>query len=515
MCLSALVGCVRDDVITVVMPIVTQNINVPQWRQKDAALFAYGTLMAACQSETLHASVPGSIPTMVQGMQDPHWRVRDTSAWAIGQVLREHFDLVQKDQIDTLIAGLLHLIDDQSVPVSRKAVNSILQFAEAFEDERDAPTNGISKYAQSLVTKLLTTASKTDCEITMEAYEAASMVIDTCATDQLSLVVEVLKEAIIRLQNTFQETVEVEERAVQQSLICGLVNTCTRKLPGEMLVLSADALMNCVLQVLRMSNAGAQEECFQTIGNVADKIGDTFERYIEYTAPMILKGVQEINERSVCTHAISSLKCIFASLKKKILSYSDPFVAELLNVLRSDTADRSLKPIAISALGELAEAIDGDFERYHKVVLDILQMAQSQNAGPEDDQELKDYIEVLRESILDAYTGITEGLKNGGKLQIMNPYVNSIFTFIAVLLQMPDCPPYLLNKSIGFIGDMGSAFGKPLEPLLINPIIIQGIQHGEQRARGMNQEDEGLGDSLLDTCHFSMKVIERVRTLPK
>ena len=80
---------------------------------------------------------------------------------------------------------------------------------------------------------------------------------------------------------------------------------------------------------------------------------------------------------------------------------------------------------------------------------------------------------------------------------------------------MPDCPPYLLNKAIGFIGDMGLAFGKPLEPLLINPIIMQGIQHGEQRARGMNQEDEGLGDSLLDTCHFSMKVIERVRTLPK
>ena len=502
--------------IPVIMPFINDNINGPSWKQKDAALFAFGTLMASCQPETLNAYVPTSIPIIIHGMQDQHRRVRDTSAWAIGQVLREKFDLVPKDQLDTLVAGLLYLMDDQSIPVSRKAVNSILQFADAFYDEQDDQTNGLSKYAQSLITKLLTTANKADCEITMEAYEAASMVIDRCANDQWNLIVEVLKETILRLGNTFQESVSSEDRAIRQQLICGVVNTCTRKLPENMIEPIADTLMQCLLQVLRLPNAGAQEECFQTLGNIADKIGDKFERYMEFTGPFVLKGIQQADESPVCTHAISSLGRIFAALRKTILKYSaDSFVHELLNVLKSDTADRSLKPRAIDTLGELAEAIEGDFERYSKVVLDILQMAHAQSAGPDDDQDFKDYIEELHDSILSAYTGITEGLKNGGKLHIMSPYVQSIFNFLAALLQKQDCSPSLLNKAIGFIGDMGKGFGKPLEPLLTDAIILQGIQQGQQRAHGLNQQEYGLGDSLLETCQFAMKVIEGVRNLPK
>ena len=514
LCLAALSSCVEDDIIPAIMPFITENISGPEWKRKDAALFAFGTLMASCQPENLHSYVPTSIPIIIQGMQDTHWRVRDTSTWAIGQILREKFDLVPKDQLDTLISGLIHLMDDQSVPVSRKAVNSILQFAEAFEDEQDQPTNGLSKYAQSLVQKLLTTVNKTECEITMEAYEAASMVIDKCANDQIDLIGAVLKEAIIRLGNTFQDAVSSEDKAVQHTLICGLINTCTRKLPGNLLVQSADAVMQCLLQVLGLPNSGAQEECFQTLGNIADKIGDTFERYIEYAAPLILKGLQQVDERPVCMHAISSLARIFASLKKKILKYSDLFVQELLNVLKSNTADRSLKPLAIITLGELAESIDSDFENYAQVVLDILKQAQSQNCGPDADQEIKDYIEELRESILDAYTSITEGLKNGGKLQIMNQHVQPIFGFLADVLQMPDCPPLLLNKAIGFIGDMGTGFGKPLEPFITNPAILQGVQLGQQRAQEMNQRDQGLGDSLMGTCQFTIKVIQGVQNLP-
>lgn len=500
--------------IPVIMPFITENISGPQWKQKDAALFAFGTLMPACQPEQLNQYVPTSIPIIIQGMQDQHWRVRDTSAWTIGQVLKEQYDLVPKDQLDTLVTGLLHLMDDMSVPVSRKAVNSILQFADAFCDEQDEQTNGLSKYAQSLITKLLTTASKADCEITMEAYEAASTVIENCANDQFNLIVEVLKETIVRLGNTFQESVSNEDRVIQQQLICGVVNTCTRKLPANMIVPVADTLMQILLQVLGFTNAGAQEECFQTLGNIADKIGENFARYVEYTAPLILKGIQQVDEKAVCTHAISSLGRIFAALKKKVTSQSaDLFVQELLVVLKSDAADRSLKPEAIDTLGELAEAIEGDFDRYGKVVLDVLQMAQLQRAGLDDDQELKEYIEELRDSILNAYTGITEGLKNGGKLQVMSPYVDEIFKFLAVLLQAPDSAPRLLNKAIGIIGDMGTGFGKPLEPLLTDTVIIQGIQQSQQRAVAMNQQDQGLGDSLLGTCQFTMKVIQGVQNL--
>lgn len=52
-------------------------------------------------------------------------------------------------------------------------------------------------------------------------------------------------------------------------------------------------------------------------------------------------------------------------------------------------------------------AIEGDFERYSSVVLMMLQQAGQVNITSEDD-ELIDYVNTLRESILEAYTGIVQ-----------------------------------------------------------------------------------------------------------
>ena len=60
----------------------------------------------------------------------------------------------------------------------------------------------------------------------------------------------------------------------------------------------------------------------------------------------------------------------------------------------------------IGAFCDLALALNGDFERYAATVFEILQAAQSQNAGPGADEDLVEYIEKLHLSILEAYTGI-------------------------------------------------------------------------------------------------------------
>jgi hypothetical protein len=50
-------------------------------------------------------------------------------------------------------------------------------------------------------------------------------------------------------------------------------------------------------------------------------------------------------------------------------------------------------------------AIEGDFDRYAVVVLNILKQAGEINISG-DDEDLIDYINTLRHSILDTYTGI-------------------------------------------------------------------------------------------------------------
>lgn len=55
----------------------------------------------------------------------------------------------------------------------------------------------------------------------------------------------------------------------------------------------------------------------------------------------------------------------------------------------------------------MALALTGDFDRYAQAVFTILKMAQMQDYGPNDDEELVEYIDELRLGILEAYTGIS------------------------------------------------------------------------------------------------------------
>ena len=52
-------------------------------------------------------------------------------------------------------------------------------------------------------------------------------------------------------------------------------------------------------------------------------------------------------------------------------------------------------------------AIESDFERYANVILDVMRLAGEVNIN-DDDEELVDYINSLREAILETYTGIVQ-----------------------------------------------------------------------------------------------------------
>ena len=71
---------------------------------------------------------------------------------------------------------------------------------------------------------------------------------------------------------------------------------------------------------------------------------------------------------------------------------------------------RSAKPHVISSFADVAMAIEGDFVHYLTVIMQILQQAAGVNVDDQADEELIEYVNSLRESILGAYTGILQVL---------------------------------------------------------------------------------------------------------
>jgi importin subunit beta-1 len=69
-----------------------------------------------------------------------------------------------------------------------------------------------------------------------------------------------------------------------------------------------------------------------------------------------------------------------------------------------------------------------------------------------------DYVNLLREGILEAYTGIVQGVKADGQSAMILPYAESIFSFLHIIYQDTGRPESVLRGAIGLIGYVSLLF---------------------------------------------------------
>ena len=124
----------------------------------------------------------------------------------------------------------------------------------------------------------------------------------------------------------------------------------------------------------------------------------------------------------------------------------------LLNNLRSSTLGNQFKPAILQCFGDIAQAIGGSFETYLSVVGQVLQQAAGISAQDDPTFEMLDYVVSLREGIVDAWDGIIIALRAGNKVQLLQPYVESIFQLLSQVYQDQNRTEALLRSSMGVVG---------------------------------------------------------------
>jgi importin subunit beta-1 len=86
-CLGLVATCVRDPVVDAVMPFITANIsNQTEWRAREAATFAFGSILEGPDGDKLAPVASQALPFLLAATKDANSHVRDTTAWTIGSV---------------------------------------------------------------------------------------------------------------------------------------------------------------------------------------------------------------------------------------------------------------------------------------------------------------------------------------------------------------------------------------------------------------------------------------------
>ncbi|PNX87388.1 importin subunit beta-1-like protein, partial [Trifolium pratense] len=365
MLLETLLKQEEDQDLDEVMPFIAENITKQDWRQREAATYTFGSILEGPSPDKLVPLVNHALPFMLSALvKDPRLRG----------------------------CGL---------------------------------TSPITPFFQEIVQSLLTVTQRedaTESRLRTAAYETLNEVV-RCSTDEtaplvLQLVAVIMMELHKCLEAQNLSSGEREKQSELTGLLCGCLQVIIQKLgssePTKYVFLHyADHIMGLFIRVFARRNATAHEEAMLAIGALAYAIGPDFAKYLPEFYQFLEANLQNFEDYQVCAVTVGVVGDICRALEDKILPYCDGIMTQLLKNLSSDNLHRSVKPPLFSCIGDIALAIGDNFNKYLTYAMNTLQIAAEMYAHTSGfDMEMTEYINNLRNGILEAYSGIFQGFKN-------------------------------------------------------------------------------------------------------
>jgi importin subunit beta-1 len=275
-CLTLIANCVGNDILAQVVPFVTGNLGSTEWRLREAATMAFGSIL---EGITDVSQIIQGVPVVVQHMQsDSSALVKDTSAWAIGRVCQLHPKAIQGDGVNFIMSPLLAALRD-APKVAANACWALHNIAENFRDEETRPAAQYKPYFEASVAGLLEAADRKDADennLKASAYEAINEFIQSVETDDCKQAIHALVPIFLtRLEQTFADQLQAlsqEDRDhvnETQGLLCSLLQTCTQKLDKEIKP-NADPCAGLFLKVFNTKSVSVYEEALMAFGALAN-----------------------------------------------------------------------------------------------------------------------------------------------------------------------------------------------------------------------------------------------------
>ncbi|EER10761.1 importin/karyopherin, putative [Perkinsus marinus ATCC 50983] len=486
-CLSLVAQVVGDDCVEPVLVFVNNNFGAPDWHHREAAILAYGSIMDGPSTAKLGPPVQASLPHIVAALNDQSVAVRDTAAWTIGRIAQFHTPIFAQNP--QMLAELIPVLFNKLQDEPRVAVNICWIFDVLGSDQdRDASTTILSPYFIQIVQKLLETAQRPDGAkrgLRNAAYAAVSSIVSGSGRDVQKHMPELAGEMASRLEQILNPAVVQQLNDKECELhghICGNLQVVTQRMRGNAdMEPMADKLMQLYMGVFELYQHLQQashpnvvvvhEEALLAVTSLASALGEKFNKYMPQFGPVVIAAISNHEEFSVCQMAIGAVGDLARALDSTLAGgpnepLLDKMMEAMVMLMQNQDVDKRLKPDVFRAISDVALAVKGAFAKYLPTVMAVAQQATAITASPDADEEWIDYVNDLRSSVLEAYTGIIHGMRDGNKLDLLKDYVQSILEFVVKVADDGCSSPNTLKSALGVVGDLVMAFQQQLTSYL-------------------------------------------------
>ncbi|XP_013114231.1 importin subunit beta [Stomoxys calcitrans] len=522
-CLMLLATCCEDEIVPHVFPFIKDNIESADWRFRDAAVMAFGSILSGIEANTLKSLVEQAMPTLIRLMYDQSVNVRDTTAWTFGRIC----DIIPEAAINkTYLQPLLECFIQSLKAEPRVAANVCWAFiglsdaayeaAEATDGETPE-TYCLSPYFEYIITQLLETTDRQDGNqgnLRAAAYEALMDMIKNSPLDcylivqRTTIVILERLNQVLQMENHIASHNDRHQFNDLQSLLCATLQSVLRKVREDDAPQISDAIMSALLTMFSSSSGktgGVQEDAFLAVSTLVELLGLKFVKYMDAFKPFLYMGLKNHQEYQVCCAAVGLTGDICRALKQLIIPYCDEIMNLLLANLQEPTLHRSVKPQILSAFGDMALSIGGEFVKYLRMTMEMLIVASRLEVDP-NSFDMVEYQNELRESVLEAYTGIIQGLKGVEKTPnpdvfYLEPHLGYIIVFLKQIAVEGENSDSMVASAAGFIGDLCSAFGPRLLSFVDDPTITQFLAEGKRSKASRTKS----------LCNWATKEIKKLR----
>lgn len=491
-CLKVFSQCVRDDIVPIVVPFIETNIQSADWREREAALTAFGSILMGPSEPMLTPLVRSSLPALIAMFNDPSTFVQETLAWTFALVTDLHAETIAPETVlPALVTSLEHTIKEQSSTAAYYCAWTLQNLCEQFlgADQETAPLSSSMPLIIRALVRVLGTHTDKNNAATV-AFQAAAAAATHAPKDTRSSCQQLIQ---IFLQRLNFLGASMPEKAVaraswveQESNLCFVLAAAVRRLGPEGASMAEKVAGDLIPflqagQTLLWEMPHGLENIFLTIGASVSCLGKAFDKYLSEVEPYVLAALRSRENVALCKIAVGLVGDIGVAMGKACNPYLDTWIKVLCDHLSSSELDREIQPAILSCLGDLASAVGAWYEPYLSATMTILVQADTMR-GHMYDAETFEYVHLLRQGICDAYVGIVSGLKAEGRSDLLAPYVEAILLFILHVEEDEFRSEELLSSALGLLGDLATIFPRgQLAPALTQPWVAKLIRTGRSK----------------------------------
>ncbi|KAJ3044887.1 karyopherin beta [Rhizophlyctis rosea] len=475
-CLSLVAGAAEEAIVRPLVPHIERHITSEDWRYREAAVMAFGSIMSGPDPQILVPLVQSALPTLISMMRDSNNHVKDTTAWTLGRIIEHQSSAIQPDHLNSLVGSLLQGLEDDFRVASNCAWCIINLSENSFADMSSGFS--IVPYFDMLVGGLMKASERNIREPNFRTatYEALSSLMVHAPKECLGTVASVIDMLLQRLEHSIVTQGQLANASVDdkrahaenQSDLTSTLTACVRTVGGEIRPY-ADRIMQTNLMVLTNAPKGTtvSEDVYLGIGALTNAVEADFWKYMEALKPFLLSALANFEEYQVCGVAVGLVGDLTRALNEQIAPYCQEIMTVLMTNLQATEINRDLKPTILATFGDVALAIGDKFEPFLYSVMEVLNAASALCTTEKldlDDYDETEFIAHLRDAVVEAYVGIIQGLKTAEKTTALTPYIDTIFHFADIIAN----DPHQINREstkkslLGLIGDL--AEGLPPGP---------------------------------------------------